>query len=80
MLERAITFCENGKITIGDLQLREKKNSQNPDDFLEPLLNEIERDTIFNALSQSKNNKTKAAKLLGINIGAFRYRLDKYKK
>ncbi|MBE9561727.1 MAG: sigma-54-dependent Fis family transcriptional regulator [Proteobacteria bacterium] len=80
ILERAITFCENGKITIGDLQLREKKNSQNPDDFLEPLLNEIERDTIFNALSQSKNNKTKAAKLLGINIGAFRYRLDKYKK
>ncbi|MDM8565201.1 sigma-54 dependent transcriptional regulator [Candidatus Halobeggiatoa sp. HSG11] len=83
ILERAITFCENDKITVDDLQLSGRKNAQHnetEDELLDPLLNEIEKETLFNALSQSKNNKTKAARLLGISIGAFRYRFDKYKK
>ncbi len=82
ILERAITLCENNKITVDDLQLPKDKiiQSTNEDEFLDPLLNEIERETIFNALKQANNNKTKAAQILGMKIGAFRYRLGKYKK
>ena len=79
IIERAITLCENEVITITDLQLPEQQTSQQ-DEFLEPLLNEVEKETLLHALQQSKNNKTKAAKLLGISIGAFRYRFNKYKK
>ncbi|MFK5970050.1 MAG: sigma-54 dependent transcriptional regulator [Candidatus Marithrix sp.] len=84
ILERAITLCENNEITIDDLQLPKDKIIQstnlNEDEFLDPLLNEIERETIFNTLKQANNNKTKAAQILGMKIGAFRYRLGKYKK
>ncbi len=84
ILERAITLCENSRITVDDLQLPKDKiiqfNNLNKDEFLDPLLKEIERETIFNTLKQANNNKTKAAQLLGMKIGAFRYRLNKYKK
>ncbi len=84
ILERAITLCENNKITIADLQLPKDKivqtNNLTDDEFLDPLLHEIERETLFNALNQANNNKTKAAELLGMKIGAFRYRFSKYKK
>jgi len=91
ILERAVTLCENDKITVDNLQLPEDKLIQlsedkliqhsdefTADEFLDPLLNEIEKETILNALKQSNNNQTKAAQILGMKIGAFRYRLKKY--
>ncbi|HHB91817.1 MAG TPA: sigma-54-dependent Fis family transcriptional regulator [Thioploca sp.] len=84
ILERAVALCENNEITVDDLQLPNNNitqlNNLNKDEFLDPLLNEIERETIFNTLKQVNNNKTKAAQLLGMKIGAFRYRLSKYEK
>ncbi len=41
------------------------------------LLESVERQTILNALEQSRWNKTAAARLLGISFGALRYRMQK---
>ena len=41
-------------------------------------LDAIEKQLVAQALEKSKNNKTKAAKLLGLTRGTFRYRLQKY--
>jgi DNA-binding NtrC family response regulator len=40
-------------------------------------LDELEKHLVLQALKKSKNNKTKAAKLLGLSRGTFRYRLEK---
>ncbi len=87
ILERAMTLCENNKIQLEDLQLPEPGNlSQatsaigNPKSVgnsLDPMLDNVEKETILHALEQTRWNKTKAAKLLGISFGALRYRLQK---
>jgi two-component system response regulator PilR (NtrC family) len=81
ILERAITLCENNTIEPDDLQLPQDKPTQ-PNKpkraSLAPLLDNVEKETILNALEQTKGNKTKAAKLLGISFGALRYRLQKF--
>lgn len=41
-------------------------------------LDELEKQLVLQALQKSKNNKTKAARLLGLTRGTFRYRLEKY--
>ena len=40
-------------------------------------LDELEKTLVLQALKKSKNNKTKAAKLLGLSRGTFRYRIEK---
>jgi two-component system response regulator PilR (NtrC family) len=82
ILERAMALCENNVIDVKDLQLPGSEtqsmatsNEQPPQ--LAPLLEDIEKETILNALKQTKGNKTQAAQLLGISIGALRYRLQK---
>ena len=42
------------------------------------IFDEMEKHLVLQALKKSKNNKTKAAKLLGLSRGTFRYRLEKY--
>jgi two-component system response regulator PilR (NtrC family) len=89
ILERAMTLCENNTIEADELLLPEvamnqpvesepgayadDTNSQGLGSFLE----NVEKDTIINALEQSNHNKAKAARLLGIGLGALRYRLRK---
>ncbi|MCP4702832.1 MAG: sigma-54-dependent Fis family transcriptional regulator, partial [Gammaproteobacteria bacterium] len=72
ILERAITLCENNKIQVEDLQLPEFGGSpqiENLTGHLDPLLDDVQKETILNALEQTRWNKTKAAKLLGISFG-----------
>jgi len=78
ILERAITLCENNVIEASDLQLPQKKNIPNSAP-LDPLLDDVEKQTILDALEQTKGNQKKAAKRLGIGVGALRYRLQKFK-
>lgn len=90
ILERTLTLCKESVIDEFDLQLPSEEpkkvaiKSGDADkvfenaEALDPLLNDMERETIRNALEQAKGNKTKAAKLLGINLGALRYRLKKF--
>ncbi len=78
ILERAIVFCENNTIEVKNLQLPdEKKPTLDKQTKLDPLLNNVEKETILDALKQTRGNKRKAAKLLGIGLGALRYRLQK---
>lgn len=89
MLERALALCDGQTITIEDVitegnpevpnnpsnQLFEQHdaNEINLTDYLE----EVEKKVIIQALDKTNNNKTAAAKLLGVTFRTLRYRLAK---
>ncbi len=83
ILERALTLCNGQEITEQDLLLpaagattptdADLGGEESLDDYLE----RIERSAIEKALAQTNQNKTAAAKLLGISFRALRYKLDK---
>ncbi len=83
ILERAITLCEGSEIDLTDLILPAappaaagaKWNAHEP---LDDYLAKIEREAILDALARARQNKTAAAKLLGISFRALRYKLDKF--
>jgi two-component system response regulator PilR (NtrC family) len=91
VLERALTLCNGTNITAQDLHLPDSEDmaasgeaesgraatmlpgSESLDEYLE----RIERGVIEQALSKTNQNKTAAAKLLGISFRALRYKLEK---
>ncbi len=82
VLERALTLCNGTEVNGPDLQLPESDagdqgdssfSSESLDDYLE----RVERSAIEQALSKTNQNKTAAAKLLGISFRALRYKLEK---
>ncbi len=82
ILERAITLCEGGIITAGDLQLPELQSDEESPVAeskvaLDPYLDSMEKEAIKEALEKTRYNKTAAAKLLGISFRQLRYRLKK---
>ena len=89
ILERALTLCDGEEIQPQDLALPTAGSDAQQDSgfdasaappegvALEEYLETIERRAILNALEQTSNNKTAAAKLLGITFRAMRYRLKK---
>ena len=82
ILERAMTLCDGNIIGVDDLAIQEAEEArgqagQVADDALDAVLESVEKETILNALEQSRWNKTAAAKLLGISFGALRYRMQK---
>jgi two-component system response regulator PilR (NtrC family) len=82
ILERAMTLSENNIIETTDLQLPIIESDQyyeQEQKGLDPLVENFEKEKIFKALKEANGNRTKAAKLLGIGVGALRYRLQKFK-
>lgn len=88
MLERAMAMCDGKTITIDDLGHENEPNSNaqiaqsfNPGQTselnLSDYLEDIEKRAIVSALSKTNNNKTAAAKLLGVSFRTLRYRLAK---
>jgi len=80
ILERATTLCEGDTIEIGDLKLpdtREDGALAVADKALDSYLDDVEKQTILNALEETRWNKTAAARMLGISFRALRYRLEK---
>ncbi len=83
ILERAMALCEGGRILVEDLQLpKDGPEDDGGQPFvaelpLDPLLGDVERQRIEEALARTGRNKTAAARLLGISFGALRYRLKK---
>lgn len=87
MLERALALCDGKVITIEDLLLDYASEQQlahesfaggelealNLTDYLE----DVEKKAIIQALHKTNNNKTAAAKLLGVTFRTLRYRLAK---
>lgn len=81
IIERAVIFCESEIIDYDDLLITEDdfKNHQNviiPEEGIDML--ELEKKYINAALNSAKGNQTKAAKLLGLTLDTFRYRIKKH--
>ena len=84
VIERALTLCEDGRITATDLDLKAEPAHVPPaaaapaaSGELQSYLDEVERQRILAALEKTRWNKTRAAKELGITFRALRYRLEK---
>ncbi len=86
ILERAIALSDNNTITKQDLHLKPIASNEIPNDEIiisesssvEPMdLAGQERQSIKQALEQTRWNKTAAAKLLGLSLRQLRYRLQK---
>ncbi|HEY8118387.1 MAG TPA: sigma-54 dependent transcriptional regulator [Methylophilaceae bacterium] len=82
VLERALALCDGTTITADDLQLQggnrimplpEKNGGMALPDYLE----NIEKKAILDALEKTGQNKTAAARLLGVSFRTLRYRLSK---
>jgi len=86
ILERAMTLCDDEVIDEGDLHLNGGNNAHAAAGAeggsveqlgLEAYLEGIERDLILKALEKTGQNKTAAARRLGVSFRALRYRLKK---
>ncbi len=87
ILERTLAFSSNLQIDKEELQLLNKEISQNTDNLptidsdhglpLQDFLDKLEKDSIVKALNQSRYNRTKAAKILGITVRSLRYRMER---
>lgn len=87
MLERALALCDGNLISMEDLLIENAPEQQightpialgdtetlNLPDYLE----DVEKKAIIQALHKTNNNKTAAAKLLGVTFRTLRYRLAK---
>ncbi len=89
MLERALALCDGETICPDDLLMDQEADavstgaaagfdaSENSDVSLSDYLEDIEKREILKALDKTNNNKTAAAKLLGVSFRTLRYRLAK---
>lgn len=84
ILERALTLCENNTIKNDDLQLPKTRYAldtltESDHNTLDDQLHQQERESILDALEQTRWNKTEAAKRLGMSFRQLRYRIKKLK-
>ena len=90
ILERAMTMCDGTEIAAEDLHLPDSDlrdpldsadgtaaSSLSESESLEEYLARVEESAIRDALDRTQQNKTAAAKLLGITFRALRYKLEK---
>lgn len=68
---------EPGHMIAGTPRTPKSIESDPFDQPLESYMDQVERDAILKALEKTQNNKTAAAKLLGITFRALRYRLKR---
>jgi transcriptional regulator with PAS, ATPase and Fis domain len=84
-LERTMIFIEKSWIEASDFAMIAPKYSQavqDPRQWVLPpngiVLEDVERHFIVSALKRTGNNKSEAARLLGLSRDTLRYRLEKY--
>ncbi len=80
-VERAVILCNESQIGLEYLprqMLSLDAGSSVSEIQINRPLQEIERDVIFRTLEQTNNNKTKAAKVLGISLKTLHNKLNKY--
>lgn len=83
VIERAVIFAEGDKIKTDDIILGDEKQiSETTDQILIPenglSLFDVEKKLLIEALSRASGNQSRAARLLGLSLDTFRYRLKKY--
>ncbi|MES1243255.1 MAG: sigma 54-interacting transcriptional regulator [Acidobacteriota bacterium] len=78
-MERALILCDGGPITEEELPLAAPRRPEAPGTLPESTnLEIVEKAVIEKALSQARNNKSKAARLLGLTRAQLYFRLEKY--
>ncbi len=79
VLERALALMSGDQIDLPDLSLdlssRTSSAAATSGGVLQDHLDNVERQAILDALKQSNNNRTAAAKLLGVTFRSMRYRM-----
>jgi len=89
ILERTLALCFDSEIGKDELQLPHKARVIQETSFtmlpvdsgltlpLQDYLDKLEKDSIVKALNESRYNRTKAAKTLGITVRSLRYRMER---
>jgi len=77
ILERAMALCGENGIRAADILVQETAPADNGAARLGEQLESVERDAIRKALEETRYNKTKAARRLGLTLRALRYRMQK---
>ncbi len=86
IINRAVALCEGNRIRVEDLRLApeleleagvEPAEPAEGSEKLDDYLGKAEKKRILEALEQTRWNRTRAAKLLGLSLRALRYRLEK---
>ena len=89
ILERTLALCFDSEIGKDELQLPHKARVTQEISFtmpsvdsganlaLQDYLDKLEKDSIVKALNESRYNRTKAAKTLGITVRSLRYRMER---
>ncbi|MDE2389673.1 MAG: sigma-54-dependent Fis family transcriptional regulator, partial [Betaproteobacteria bacterium] len=89
VLERTLALCFDAEIGKDELQLfpnarviQENSSTLLPGGVeanlpLQDYLDKLEKDSIIKALNESRYNRTKAAKTLGITVRSLRYRMER---
>jgi len=83
IIERAILMCEGDMIDEDDLFVTEKnRRTENGGYPFMPVvsLKEMEKTSIFRALDHTNDNRTHAAKILGISVRTLRNKLNEYRE
>ncbi|MFQ5770587.1 MAG: sigma-54-dependent transcriptional regulator [bacterium] len=83
VVERAVILCIEDEIQLQHLPKNifkpESTEITDSENFLQgKTLQQIEKEVIFKTLKMTKNNKTKAAQLLGISLKTMHNKLNKY--
>lgn len=82
-MERAVLMCEGDCITENDFFISEKTpDVEKPGASFMPMvsLKEMEKKIIFSTLDHTNDNRTNAAKILGISVRTLRNKLNEYKE
>lgn len=77
ILERALALMGGDRIEVTDLNIADVRpgNSPSATANLQDHLDQVERQAILDALAKTKQNRTAAAKLLGVTFRSLRYRM-----
>ncbi len=89
VIERAVILCRGDLITSAHLPIGAKNPARNLSHRQQPYngvplpeeglnLEEVEKSLLLQALARARNNKTRAASLLGLTRSTLRYRLQKF--
>jgi two-component system response regulator PilR (NtrC family) len=81
ILERATALCRDDRVELADLQLAEDPavgaGEEPAGETLDDRLNQVERQSILEALAKTGFNRTAAARLLGVTFRSLRYRIER---
>ena len=88
LIERAVLLCDGQVLDVGDFweEPHPLANSLPPEKMMDQVtssevtpLREVERQMILQALHKTDNNRTHAAKLLGVSVRTLRNKLNEYR-